>query len=245
METLANIPVINLVILCLTVIGLGVLAQITLLRGKFRLKVKDTEIMTTDMVDRKIEERQQAERKERELQMQLYSHMNKIDRRAESDMMRVIRNIDDKIDMIFGKYTACVFPSGHVYRIVADELKQRIEDNNIREKFSVHDIEGYIDDITYRIEEKYERFLTNIVPLQCGEVYPSWNEIEGSVRSLVADWASREKSILVELIKEKLDYYDKFTQFFKNDYYRKSAIEGPKQKNLVYLEDLGAKKKTF
>lgn len=245
METLANIPMPNLIILCLTAIGLGVLIQITLLKGKFRLKMKDAEIMTTDMVDRKIEERQQSEYKERELQMQLYGHMNKIDRRAEADMMRVIRNMDDGIDRIFGKYTGCVFPSGHVYRIVADELKQRIEDNNIREKFSVHDIEGYIDDITYRIEEKYERFLSNIVPLQCGEVYPSWNEIEGSVRALVADWAEKEKTILVELIKEKLDYYDKFASFFKNDYYRKSAIERPKQKNLTYLEDLGAKRKPF
>lgn len=243
METLGNIPMANLIVICITVIGLALLVQFTILKGKFRLKVKDTEIMTMDMVDKKIEERQQAEYKERDIQMALYDHMNKIDRRAETDMMRVIRNLDDAVDGIFGKYTGCVFPSGHVYRIISDELKQRIEDNNIREKFSTHDIDGYVDDITYRIEEKYTRFLSNLVNLQCGEVYPSWSEIEPQIRKLVADWAQKEKEILVELIKEKLDYYDRFAQFFKTDYYKKSAIDRPKQKNLTYLEDLGAKRK--
>lgn len=243
METLGNIPMANLIIICLTAFGIAILIQLTITKGKFRLKYKDAEIMTMDMVDKKIEERQQTEYKERDLQMSLYSHMQKIDKRAEADMMRVIRNMDDPVDGIFGKYTGCVFPSGHVYRIISDELKQRIEDNNIREKFSLHDIEGYVDDITYRIEEKYTRFLANLVSLQCGEIYPAWDEIEPSIRKLVADWAEKEKEILVELIKEKLDYYDRFAQFFKTDYYKKSAIDRPKQKNLTYLEELGAKRK--
>jgi hypothetical protein len=157
-------------------------------------------------------------------------------------MKRVIRGLDDKITSIFSKYSKCSFPSQEIYQFISDELFQRVEDNNLRNKFSTAEKNGYISDIEYKIKTKYETFLLRIGNLTCGESYPKWNTVSNDVHSMVEQWTDAEITILVDVIRNKLSMYDENSSRFSTDEYKDSAITIPVQKNMTYLTNLGFKR---
>ncbi|MFA6855824.1 MAG: hypothetical protein WCR31_01325 [Treponema sp.] len=155
-------------------------------------------------------------------------------------MKRVIRDLDDKITFIFSKYLKCSFPSQEIFQFIFDELFQRIEDNNLRKKFSTAEKSGSISDIEYKIKTKYVLF--RIGNLTCGESYPKWNTVCNDVHSMVEQWADAEITILVDVIRNKLSMYDENSSLFSTDEYKDSVVTIPAQKNMTYLADLGFKR---
>jgi hypothetical protein len=208
----------------------------------FTIKAGDKSFGINNLVDKKITQSRITELHDRELQNSLYSQALKIDANGTAKMKRVIRDIDDDITAVFGKYTKCSFPATEIYRFISSELFQRIEDNNLREKFSQSEREGYISDIEYKIKTKYENFFLRVNDLTCGESYPEWGIILPEVHNMVSKWAQDETLILAGIIREKLNMYDENKSLFTTDGYRKSAIEIPTEKNMTYLANLGIKR---
>jgi hypothetical protein len=221
---------------------IAILLFILAIKRGFTIKNGNKSFGINNFVDTKIAQSRQTELHDRDLQNSLYNQALAIDSRGAADMKRVIRGLDDKITSIFSKYSKCSFPSQEIYQFISDELFQRIEDNNLRKKFSTAEKSGYISDIEYKIKCKYETFLLRIDNLTCGESYPKWNTVCNDVHSIVEQWVEAEITILVDVIRSKLAMYDENKNQFSTAEYKDSAITIPVQKNMTYLVNLGFKR---
>jgi hypothetical protein len=218
------------------------MAFIVVMKRGMNIKSGNKSIGFGNFVDQKINASRQIELNDRDLQNHLFGESLKIDSRCTAEMKRIIRNLDNDITTIFTEHIKCEFPAMEIYRIISQELFQRIEDNNLRERFSIHEKNGYIDDIEYKIKIKYDNFLLRLNTVSCGESYPEWQNVQSEIHKMLLTWADDTITVLVARISEKIDIYEKTECRFKTAEYKHSAIIYPIQKNYNYLEALGCRR---
>lgn len=232
-------PVYGWIFLTIIVLTISFLVFFLAWKRGLNLKSGDKSVHIGNVVDEKISESRRLEMHDRDLQNYLYGESLHIDARCTAEMKRVIRNLDEEITGIFRQYEKCEFPALELYRMIQQELFQRIEDNNLREKFSMSEKRGYVDDIEYKIKNKYSNFLLRVNKTTCDENYPEWEEIQPKMHTMLLQWEDAEITILVSRISEKMNNYDSYKNEFKTDEYRESAINIPMKKNERYLSNLG------
>lgn len=241
LQGISNIGWIVIGIIALTII-VGVI--IIALRRGFSYDIDDKVLAVgkiNQKIDDKIEKSREIEHKDKDLQNLLHGKAEIIDKKITADLKRIIRNLDKPVSEIFSQYMKCEFPFGEPYRIISTELFQRLEDNNIREKYSLSESKGYVQDIMRNIKAKYENFLRQLSVSPCKESYPKWSVVEPEIEIIINSWILDSRAILCERIYEKILMYKEYKLQFQLEDYKNSACVKPMYKNEQYLAKMGVR----
>lgn len=238
MSILTTLPLYAwLVVLVAFLITIGMISFL-LCKLKPKIKIGDKSLNFGQAIDAKLSENRAKEHKEQQLKEFLHRESDLIDLHGIADMKRVINRLDDDIADIFELYMKCVFPAREVCEIIRRELRLRIDENNLRVKFSTTEKDGYMQDILYNIERKYNRYLKRLETVNCQETYPEWDVIKDDIQGLVEHWTEECSKILISRMKEKISLYREYEHKFELVEYKESGITKPIQKNMRYIQKI-------
>ena len=137
---------------------------------------------------------------------------------------------------IFKPYLHCQFPTLAILDIVEDILMERVLYNNMKEKLTSEDNLSYLSKIEDDIKDNYVNFYSHIMAANCGENYPSWEDVEKEIKALVFSWAIRCVTLHIETVNKKIDMYEKSQDAFLTENLKNNAVVIPLEKNKKYLE---------
>lgn len=244
MENLDKIPVIGWIVIGFIAV-LIFIVLIALIRKGAVLGWGDKKI-ALGKVDKKldsfkaeIDEQNKKRMEDEERRKALFRRSGEIDEKLKADERRVIRKLHDPIKNIFKANIKCEMPYITAAEIIKDELTERVDYNNMKEKLTSKERRGYTQDILFNIETDYKAFLLKIPRLPCGtEKYPAWHEIKPEVEKLVNSWADSMIEVMSTRIKEKIEMYEAEKDNFILPEYKALCIDFPIQKNKKYLQNL-------
>ena len=244
MQNLDKIPVIGWGVIALIAV-LIFIALIAVIRKGIAFGWGDKKI-ALGKVDKKldnfkaeIDEQNKKRMEDEELRKALFRKSGEIDEKLIADERRVIRRLYEPIKNIFKTNIKCEMPYITAAEIIKDELLERIDYNNLKEKLASKERRGYIQDILYNIEVDYKAFLQKIPRLPCGtEKYPAWYEIRLELEKLVNSWADSMIDAISIRIKEKIEMYEAEKDKFILPEYKTLCIDFPIKKNEKYLKNL-------
>lgn len=244
MENLDKIPPIGWGVIALIAI-LIFIALIVVIRKGAVLGWGDKKI-ALGKVDKKldsfkaeIDEQNKKRMEDEELRKALFRRSGEIDEKLKADERRVIRRLYEPIKNLFKANIKCELPALTAAEIIKDELLERVDYNNLKEKLTSKERHGYIQDILYNIEIDYKAFLLKIPRLPCGtENYPAWREIRPELEKLVNSWAGSMIEVMSTRIKEKIEMYESEKDKFILPEYKILCIDFPIKKNEKYLKNL-------
>ena len=235
MENLDKIPPIGWGVIALIAI-LIFIALIVVVRKGAVLGWGDKKI---DSFKAEIDEQNKKRMEDEELRKALFRRSGEIDEKLKADERRVIRRLYEPIKNLFKANIKCELPALTAAEIIKDELLERVDYNNLKEKLTSKERHGYIQDILYNIEIDYKAFLLKIPRLPCGaENYPAWREIRPDLEKLVNSWADSMIEVMSIRIKEKIEMYESEKDKFILPEYKILCIDFPIKKNEKYLKNL-------
>lgn len=189
-----------------------------------------------------IAQKEKDRRHDEELRKELFRQAAKIDENEKNDEKRIIRRLNVRIKNIFSQSLKCEMPLLSLIENIKDVYQERIDDNNLRDRLSLTERRGYLEDVLTNIQRTYERFLLYVPSVPCNqEHYPKWAEVKPAFEKLTADWADCIVEILNNRINEKITMYEEAREKFLLDESRKNACDLPMEKNKIYLRHLGNK----
>lgn len=192
-----------------------------------------------DSFKAEIDEQNKKRMEDEERRKALFRRSGEIDEKLKADERRVIRKLIEPIKNIFKANIKCEMPYITAAEIIKDELTERVDYNNMKEKLTSKERRGYTQDILFNIETDYKAFLLKIPCLPCGsEKYPAWHEIKPEVEKLVNSWADSMIEVMSTRIKEKIEMYEAEKDNFILPEYKALCIDFPIQKNKKYLQNL-------
>lgn len=192
-----------------------------------------------ESLKREIDQKEKDRRHDEELRKELFRQATKIDENEKNDEKRIIRRLNVRIKNIFSQSLKCEMPLLSLIENIKDVYQERIDDNNLRNKLSLTERRGYLEDILTNIQRTYERFLLYVPSVPCNqEHYPKWAEVKPAFEKLTADWADCIVEILNNRINEKITMYEEAREKFLLDESRKNACDLPMEKNKIYLRRL-------
>ena len=244
MQFLTNLPLAGWLVIAF----IAVLVFIVLMYRGIHLRFGDKELSAGagKAVDKKINAvREEFKQKDadrlhdEELRKKLFRISGEIDEKTKADERRIVRKLYEAIKDIFKPYIKCEMPGLTAAEIIKDELNERVDYNNMREKFAGAERRGYLDDILLNIEADYKAFLFKIPRLPCGtENYPDWQDIRPEVERIIKKWADDTVKILIERINEKIDLYTAEEPNFILTEYKTICVDFPVRKNKKYIKNL-------
>ncbi len=242
-------------------VGWGVIAFVALLifivlmslifKGvKFNLKNKSLSVGNKEEIDNQIGSKLEAFKKEiekkdlerlhdEEHRKSLFKRSMKIDEHLMADMRQSVRRIDKAVSDIFSPYFSSSLPVSLVSALIKDELNERLDYNNVKDKLSKRERGEYCEDILKDIRDKYSTFYLQATKLPSEDEYPEWEAIESDITSLIKGWETKIVSFLCSHIKKKIELYECERNNFKTEAYKENSITYPIEKNKNYLKDLG------
>ena len=196
-----------------------------------------------DSFKAEFEEQNKKRLEDEEQRKALFRKAGEIDEKLKADERRVIRRLYEPIKTIFKSNVKCEMPYITAAEIIKDELLERIDYNNLKEKLTSKERRGYIQDILFNIETDYKAFLLKIPRLPCGsENYPSWSDIKPDLEKLVNAWSDSMIEAINGRINEKIEMYESERDKFILPEYKTLCIDSPIKKNEKYLKNLGKTK---
>jgi hypothetical protein len=212
---------------------ISVLLFIIIMRRGIKLGFGDKTV-TVGMVERRLNHIKTDE----ETRNTLFKFSQHVDNNLKGDLRRVVRNMDEAISSLNGT-TKCEFTGSRIADIIKGEFFQRIDDNNLKERLSLTQRDGYYRDIERRIKERYQFFQAKTAATQCGDKYPDWDAIEPSMFILIQSWGDASIKVLTSRIQEKIDEYTDAKPVFISEEARKASCDDCIERNNGYLKALG------
>lgn len=245
MQNIDKIPVAGWVVIAFIALLIFIVLMIKGLRfgiGNKKLVIGAVDKQVDDRLDifkGEIEKRDNERMQDEERRKTLFRRSGEIDEKLKADERRVIRRLQEAIKNIFKPYIKCEMPGLTAAEIIKDELTERVDYNNMKDKLTRKERAGYIQDILFNIETDYKAFLLKIPRLPCGtEKYPEWKEIKGDVEKVIIRWADEMTEAMAKRIKEKIELYEAEKDKFLLAEYKTICIDFPINKNKKYLESL-------
>ncbi|QEJ94652.1 hypothetical protein FUT79_08245 [Treponema phagedenis] len=205
--------------------------------GKMDEKIEDIK-QDIELKEKEAERKTAMVMHDEELRKSLFKKSMDIDAHLTADLRRSVRRMDEKITTIFEPFIHCPFPSISTINIIKDELNERLDYNNMREKLSGDERRAYLNDILKDIRDAYSTFLLRISKVSCGEKYPEWAEIKKPLEQLISEWEDEVIGLFIKHIEEKIRMYEMSKRYFKTDEYIENSISYPIEKNKKYLSKL-------
>ncbi|PIE98616.1 MAG: hypothetical protein CR988_02320 [Treponema sp.] len=241
-EAVSHIPNFGWVVVAF----IAILIFIIIMTRGLRLGAGDKSIFIGKQVDKKINsfkkeiEKRDLERlHDEEHRKSLFKKSMRIDEHLMADMRRSVRRVDKAVTDIFAPYFTSSLPVSLVSSLIKDELNERLDYNNVKEKLSKRERGDYCDDILKDIRDRYSTFYLQALKLKDGEKYPEWENIDIAVMNLIKNWANKIVFLLCSHIQEKINLYENEKNNFKTENYKNNSITYPIKKNKKYLKDLG------
>lgn len=199
--------------------------------GSFKLGDKE---LTIGKLNKKMDDSFEDE----ELRKILFKKSIGIDEHLNADLRRSVRRLDSKIcAMLEPAFSSFLLIMG-LASIIKDELNERIDYNNIKEKLSSSERQDYLFDIIKDIKNAFSTFTLALQKQNKNEQMPEWSSIATDILQLVSDWEKDVVSLLIKHIEQKITMYEQSKDKFKTAEYIKSSITYPLEKNKKYLKDL-------
>ena len=200
-------------------------------------------------IGKKLEDKIEAFKKEVEIeamkrshdeakQKSLFKKCNELDSILFASLHKSIKKMAGDVYKVFSPYVHCQFPSLAIVDIFEDVFIERLYFNNIKEKLTCEHRQEYLASIVDDIKSNYSIFYMHLKNLHCGENYPEWEEIQGSVEELVKSWGKKSIQLYIECVSKKIELYRKNARKFESDEFRRIAVSFPLKKNKKYLEAL-------
>jgi len=240
---LAHLPIIGwLVILTIAVLifVLLMLRGIKIGFGDKNLSIGGRLEKKIDGVKKELEEKQEKTFHDEKLRIQLYKKSIHIDEHLNADLRKTVRRLDGKICSLLEPFSTSFFLSMGISEIIKGELNERLDYNNIREKLSGREREGYLKSILQDIRDKYSTFLIHLLTQSHGSLkeYPQWDDVEKPIKQLVTEWEKNVVGLLCSHIEEKVKMYEGAKNDFKTEEYIENSVTYPIDKNNKYLSEL-------
>ena len=176
--------------------------------------------------------------KDEELRKTLFKKSIGIDEHLNADLRRTVRRMDSKISGALEQFFNSFLSITSFAAIIKDELNERIDYNNIREKLSSSERADYLYEIVKDIKNAFSTFVLHLQKSNKDEKLPEWTTLKKPVEQLIADWEREVVQILMKHIEEKIEMYEQSKAQFKTEDYVKTSITYPLEKNKKYLADL-------
>ena len=177
-----------------------------------------------------------------ELRKDLFRRAAKIDESERADEKRIIRRLNGSIRAIFSQSLKCEMPLLTLVENIIDVYQERVDYNTMREKLSLTERDGYLEDVNIQIQKTYERFLFQVPSVPCNqEHYPKWADVKPMFEKLTDEWANDIAEILNNRINEKISMYKEERENFLLEDNKKKSCDFPIEKNKIYLRHLGNK----
>ncbi len=176
--------------------------------------------------------------KDEELRKTLFKKSIGIDEHLNADLRRTVRRLDSKICTILEPFFNSFLPVLGITAIIKDELNERIDYNNIREKLSSFERKDYLYDILKDIKNAFSTFTLALQKQNKDEKIPDWLDFAADIQRLIEDWEKEVINLLIKHLEEKIEMYESSKAQFKTEEYIKTSITFPIEKNKKYLADL-------
>lgn len=170
------------------------------------------------------------------LQKSLFKRAMLLDENLFAELTTSVKKLDNEVLKIFKPYLHCQFPTLAILDIIEDILMERVLYNNMKEKLTSEDNLSYLSKIEDDIKDNYVNFYSHIMTINCGESYPSWEDVEKEIKALVFSWAIRCVTLHIETVNKKIDMYEKSQDAFLTENLKNNAVVIPLEKNKKYLE---------
>ncbi len=176
--------------------------------------------------------------KDEELRKILFKKSIGIDEHLNADLRRTVRRLDGKICTLFEPFLYSFLFTISISAIIKDELNERLDYNNIREKLSSAERSDYLYEIVKDIKNAFSAFALHLLKSNKDEKVPEWTEIKEPIEQLITNWEKDVVQLLIKHIEEKIQLYETSKAQFKTEEYIKNSITYPIEKNKKYLQEL-------
>ena len=245
MEHIASIPAVGWVVIGVIAVLVFILLLVAVRKG-IRFGWGNKIVSVGKALDKKLDDfkaevdlRDKNRMKDEEARKTLFRKSGEIDEKLKADERRVVRRLYEPIKNIFKMYIKCEMPGLTAAEIIKDELNERVDYNNMRERLNAKERGGYVSDILFNIETDYKAFLSKIPRLPCGtEAYPEWSVIKADVEKIINRWADEMIEVITGRINEKIEMYMSEKDNFILPEYRELCIDFPIRKNKRYIKNL-------
>lgn len=202
-----------------------------------------------EKMDKKIGDfKQEIEKKELErvydesFSRELLRKSQKIDEHLSAECRKSVRRIDRDVAPIFKNYLKSPLSIAAVASLIKEELNERLDYNNMKEKLSRNERTAYCNDIVNDIHDRYSTFYLQAEKLVGKGVYPEWETVERNVQILISVWSIKIINSYISHLNRKIELYQQSRKVFKTEEYKQKSIDYPIQKNQNYIKMLGGKK---
>ena len=186
----------------------------------------------------KINKRLDDNIEDEELRKTLFKRSIAIDEHLNADLRKTVRRLDGNIRTLLEPFFSSFLPVLIVEGIIKDELNERLDYNNIREKLSSAERADYLYDIVRDIGHAFSAFVLHLLKTQKEEKLPEWADIKQPIEKLISEWEKEVVALLIKHIEEKTAMYEAAQTQFKTKEYIKTSIAYPLEKNKKYLQEL-------
>ena len=239
MEQFADVSIFGYI----TIIVVAILIFIVLMVRGIKLGWGDKSILIGKKLESKFDsfkadiENQTAQKNfDENLQKALFKRATLLDEALFAELTTSVKKLDPEVLKIFKPYVHCQFPTLAILDIVEDILMERVLYNNMKEKLTSDDNLSYLSTIENDLKDNYINFHSYIVNVNCGESYPSWDDIKDDMRSIVFRWAIKCVMLHIETVNKKIVMYEKSQDAFLTENLKNNAVIIPLEKNKKYLE---------
>jgi hypothetical protein len=171
------------------------------------------------------------------LKEELKRFTDEIDNDITNQLYDMVDGIDFRLEELTIK-EHCFFSFGEFMRLVREELKKRIRQNNLKERMAEESREKYIDRIIHNVRERYTVFQYKVANVKCGDTYSDFSVIEAVIKREITDFVNDAVNILIAGMKKKIDRYEMEKPNFKTKDARKFCCDDRIVKNKVYIKKL-------
>lgn len=172
------------------------------------------------------------------LQKNLFNKCLVLDDFLFASLVQTVKKTELKVYNLFNSFLHCQYPASYVADIFEDVLMEKVNFNNMKERFTNNNRNEYIAEIIFEIKKNYLIFYEKLAGLHCGEQYPKWEEIEEGVKELVMNWVLECMNCYTENVIKKIKMYKRNEANFNLESIKKEACLYPLSKNKKYLAAL-------
>ncbi|MGP1530059.1 MAG: hypothetical protein ACTTI3_06940 [Treponema sp.] len=205
---------------------------------RFTAKGVDLSVGDKKLSIGKINKRLDDNIEDEELRKTLFKRSIAIDEHLNADLRKTVRRLDGKIRSLLEPFFSSFLSVLIVEGIIKDELNERLDYNNIREKLSSAERADYLYEIVKDIGHAFSAFVLQLLKTQKEEKLPEWADLKPSIEQLISEWEKEVTTLLIRHIEEKASMYEAAQTQFKTKEYIKTSIIYPLEKNQKYLQEL-------
>jgi hypothetical protein len=240
MDWLSSLPIYGWIFLTIIVFAVLSVLVFLLLRG-FKGKFGILEIGgLREELDGKIKEAKEEEikiREDNDLGIELKKIMDEIDENLHADLIAKVEEIDRKVGEFFIG-SECEFPVFRFIGSIKKELYNRINYNDLKNRFKASSRDAYIKRLKDDIRNEYDHTYRLTLDLKCDLKYPAFPVVEQQLFAAI-DWVTAEFLKITKLrIEEKIAEYKAKQSLFKTETRRIKHVDVPLKRNQDYLHAL-------